>query len=248
MRSFTGLFLGTSVAATAANPRWVLQPDSANVDVISFNNTWAGGLPGLNTHISASFDGAALTLTYDVQNSAVQKNAYDVCNEDVFNQEVVEVFITGEGVGAAKPEKYYEVELTPAGTPWVGLDSNPGGDRANLTHVLQRCDAVGTAILARDLRGAGSWRGEIRLPYALIGRGAAQPDGSRLYRANFFRVTMNPAPWAPVAGRVTRDMGCDPSNCTYTCANCPGTAAPDFHHSGYFGELVLAAAAKVAKA
>lgn len=162
----------------------------------------------------------------------MQKNAYDVCNEDVFNQEVLEIFITSS-TAEAKPQLYWEVEVTPKGTTWLGLDSNPGGDRANLTHVLYPCGAVGTAVRP----GQGSWEAEIVLPFKLIGRGTPAGPGRRAFRANFFRVQMNPASWSNVS--VTRATNCDPSNCTFTCASCPDTASPDFHHSGFFGTIVL---------
>ena len=204
---------------------------------LTFNDTWPGGLAGLNTAVSVGYDDEALTILFNVQRSVVQQNAFDVCNEDVYNQEVVEVFITGNNTGypwIAKPEHYFEVELTPKGTPWIGLDYNPGGDRENLTHVLQPCDSVKTAVIKRT---ANSWVGEMRLPFSLIGNGTYVNHGNRLFRVNFFRVTMNPDQWA--GKTVTRDMPCGPSNCTYTCASCPNTTVPDFHHTLNFGTLII---------
>jgi hypothetical protein len=200
---------------------------------LCYSDTWASGVAKSETCLTASYDARDLTLRFNATGDAVQRNAYDACNEDVFNQEVVEVFITSD-VDQSPIEKYYEVELTPRGTPWIGLDSNPGGDRSNLTHVLQACNAVRTRIVAR---GAGWWVGEVQLPFALIGGGKRMPDGSRHFRANFFRVQMNPGAW--MGKPVTRGTPCGPNNCTYLCASCPTTAQPDFHQSKFFGTVVL---------
>jgi hypothetical protein len=59
----------------------------------------------------------------------------------MWNQEVVELFITSD-TKSHKPEHYYEIELTPNNGVWYGYDSNPGGERKNLTHVLQNCDDI----------------------------------------------------------------------------------------------------------
>ena len=73
--------------------------------------------------------------------------------------------------------------------------------------------------------------------FALIGTGTRMADGSRHFRANFFRVQMNVAAWRGAV--VTRDTPCGPNNCTYMCANCPDTDQPDFHQSKFFGTLIL---------
>ena len=200
---------------------------------LCYSDTWASGVTKSETCLTASYDASDLTLRFNATRDMVQRNAYDMCNEDVFNQEVVEVFITSD-VDQSPIEKYYEVELTPKGIPWVGLDSNPGGNRSNLTHVLQACGAVGTRIVGRS---AHWWVGEMKLPFSLIGEGKRMPDGSRHFRANFFRVQMNPGAWSDKA--VTRDMMCGPNNCTYLCASCPNTVLPDFHQSQFFGTIAL---------
>jgi hypothetical protein len=208
-----------------------------------YSDTWSTGLTGIVTCVTLSFDKTSLTASYRVSNDSVQQNAFTTCNEPVYDQEVVEIFITNE-TAAAKPEHYWEIELTPKGTAWVGYDYNPGGDRANLTNKLYPCDSVSTRA---EKTSADSWHAEIVLPFATIGRGSPMPPASSgarrsAFKANFFRVQMNPAAWR---GRtVTRADMCDPSNCTFTCANCPTTAVPDFHHSGSFGTIVLEEAAQ----
>jgi hypothetical protein len=78
-----------------------------------------------------------------------------------------------------------------------------------------------------------TWVSTLSVPYSMIGGRTDQ------YRANFFRVQMDHT-WQNVP--VTTDMTCDPSNCTFACANCPTTNAPDFHHSAFFGVLEFVAA------
>ena len=241
--------VGSIIAAlsfTSANalgnsvPVWVVREGAAPTR-LCYNQTWSTGLQGVETCVQLSVDTHALHANFEVAQDPVQQNAFKQCNEDVFNQEVVEVFLASDAaeVKKAKPEKYWEVELTPKGVAWVGYDSNPGGDRTNLTHVLHPCSSVATSVTPRH----GAWQGRISLPWKLIGPGApagalgAGAHAGRLYRANFFRVQMNPRAWA---GRsVTTQDACGPANCTFLCANCPDTKEPDFHHSGFFGNLVV---------
>ena len=105
----SGVLLAAAVACTATENTWTVTRSRKHL--LDMSGGWAGGISGLSTSIFAEFDDDKLKLIYDVQDSSVQLNAYDVCNEDVFNQEVVEVFITGDEaeVAKAKPESYYEV-------------------------------------------------------------------------------------------------------------------------------------------
>ena len=245
MVSFFGAAIIVAISFTSANawgstvPTWVVREGSAPTR-FCYNQTWSTGLP-VETCVELSVDSRALNVDFEVAQDPVQQNAYKQCNEDVFNQEVVEVFVASDAaeVKKVKPERYWEVELTPRGVAWVGYDSNPGGDRTNLTHVLHPCSSIHTAVTPRR----GGWRGRISLPWKLIGPGApaealtAGVHTGRLYRANFFRVQMNPHAW--MGRSVTTQDACGPGNCTFLCANCPDTQEPDFHHSGFFGNLIV---------
>jgi hypothetical protein len=56
---------------------------------------------------------------------------YNKDNEDLYNHDVVEVFISFDG----KKEKYYEYELTPFNIRFFGLIKNPTLDKPYLTRI-----------------------------------------------------------------------------------------------------------------
>jgi len=212
-----------------AVPRWSVRANETTT--ICYDQTWARDGPARHvasnypTCVEVSYTNDKLNFKIDVFNDNVQQNKYLECNTDMYNQEVVELFITNDVV-SPKPSRYYELEVTPVGAVWLGDDSNPGGERTNLTHKSLPCNSVGTDV---SRAGHSGWKAEIEIPYSLIGK-ASQ------YRLNFFRVQMDDA-WNRIT--ATKDTVCDPSNCTFTCATCPTTAQPDFHHSGFFGFLSL---------
>ena len=151
---------------------------------------------------------------------------------------MVELFIGNDT--SAVPERYWEIELTPKGTAWVGYDHNPGGDRHNLTVVNYPCDTVEARI---HQRGADYWDAQITMQWALLGEAPSYGEGTGLrtglqtLKANFFRIQMNADAWRHKL--VTRHTPCSPANCTYLCATCPSTPAPDFHRTSVFGTIVL---------
>ena len=120
--------------------------------------------------------------------------------------------------------------MSPTDGCWLSYNHNPGGDRTNLTHVLVPCSTIGFSGAVQV--GASQWNRQLSVARDLI-----SPTGSTQFRANFFRVQMHDD-WRNVPKRDDT-LSCSPANCTFSCANCPTTAEPDFHHSGFFGVLNL---------
>jgi len=209
-------------------PRWKVEKGKS--ETICYDSTWAAAgsahmQSAFPTCVSVQYNEGGLEFSFIAYNDNVQQNSFTKCDSDMYNQEVVEVFITSDMV-SVKPENYLEVEMTPTGGQWVGDDYNPGGERQNFSNTLLPCNL--TAHSTANY-GPSSWRADLSVPFDMIGRAKA-------YRANFFRVQMSDA-WRNV--KVTSDMTCSPDNCTFSCANCPTTAGPDFHHSAFFGVLEL---------
>jgi hypothetical protein len=214
-------------------PVWTI-PENEDLTVC-FDQTWATGGKAhvssqYSTCVSMSYTATHINLNFQAFNDNVQMNAYGAsCNADMWNQEVVEMFITDDMV-SAKPEHYYEIEMSPTNGNWLSFNDNPGGDRANLTHVLVDCNKMGFAAAVEV--GPSQWNRMLSVPRSLISDGK-----SNQFRANFFRVQMHDE-WR---SKDRHDIGssCSAANCTFLCANCPSTAEPDFHHSGFFGILNL---------
>jgi hypothetical protein len=217
-------FLFGICANAFAPPHWEVREGKPTE--ICYNETWgtAGIVPSpYKTCVSVTAHSHGFSFEFHAENDRVQLNAYEECNSDMFNQEVVELFITNDTV-SEKPEHYYEIELTPSKGVWFGYDSNPGGERTNLSHGSLDCDQLYTWSHIE----ADRWEAGLQLPFSLIGR-------TRRYRVAFFRVQMHEEQWRRVA--KTDKTPCGTNNCSFICANCPTTAEPDFHQSGFFGYL-----------
>ena len=203
-----------------------------------FSNTWPSGI-AVKTCVRLTFDDDAFRASFLVLNDPVQGSAYTDCNEPIFRQEVVEMFIGNDT--SAKPEHYWEIDVAPSGVAWMGYDSNPGGDRRNFSSVAYPCDTVDTRVLRHPTEDA--WEADYSFPWHTLFAtgGPASWTSPRKLKANFFRIQMDADAWKGV--KVTRQTPCDSnqahSNCTYLCATCPDTPDPDFHHSGYFGTINL---------
>ena len=216
-----------------------------------FDKTWSTK-NAFRTCVEMTIVQNGLKLSIEAKNDTIQENAYVQCNDDLYNQEVVEVFIANS---TNIPEKYvlfslslssshaihtnnryWEVEVSPRGSVWLGYDSNPGGDRHNLSHVYYPCEMVEANVS----NFASFWRADLLITKDMLGEGVSDcGKNCRHYTANFFRVQMIPSIWTPYIGHVTRDMVCSPENCSFSCANRPNTPAPDFHQTKYFGDLYL---------
>ena len=129
-------------------PRWKLTGGLG--ETVCFDETWnMDGSPttafsksGYPTCMTLSAEEAGIRVVMVAYNDRIQANAFTVDNTDMWNQEVMELFVTVDTT-SAKPEHYHEVEVTPAGAVWLSSNTNPGGERANLTHTLIDPGALG---------------------------------------------------------------------------------------------------------
>ena len=72
----------------------------------------------MKTCVRLTFDDEAFRASFLVLNDPVQGSAYTDCNEPIFRQEVVEMFIGNDT--SAKPEHYWEKTLRlPAWHGWA---------------------------------------------------------------------------------------------------------------------------------
>ena len=114
----------------------------------------------MKTCVRLTFDDDAFRASFLVLNDPVQGSAYTDCNEPIFRQEVVEMFIGNDT--SANPEHYWEIDVAPSGVAWMGYDSNPGGDRRNFSSVAYPCDTVDTRVLRHPTEDA--WEADYSFP------------------------------------------------------------------------------------
>ena len=118
-------------------PSWTIP--EGETETVCFDSTWASGGKAHTsgrypTCVSMSYTDTHVNFLFEVFNDNIQMNAYGpTCNLDMYNQEVVEMFITDD-MESAKPEHYYEI------VSWVFV---------LLVELFCRCACVCTLLLLK---------------------------------------------------------------------------------------------------
>ena len=97
-----------------------------------------------------------------------------------------------------------EIELTPQRGVWFGYDSNPGGERKNLTHVSHDCDRIHTWSKST---GPSKWEAGVSSSMYMMHLGN---DKSLLYRCSFLFLSLGihtHTAWPSSACRCTKISG-----------------------------------------
>lgn len=170
-----------------------------------------GRPPRDRTILRAAASPLALHVLFECDDRAVWAT-HAKRDAPLWEEEVVEVFVAP---GSRDPDRYIEIEVSPAGVLFDALVFNPDGRRETM-----RVDAAWTlpGLVARTSRTSRtSWSAELSIPWRSVGA-IGEPDGS--WRANFYRIerphgeTAEHSAWSPT--------GADP---------------PDFHKPACFGRL-----------
>lgn len=243
-----GEFLDDFKNECTPQPVWNVPAEGEGEKTVCFSSSWntpkgsrwgevdATAIVSTDTQTCAtlSYSTEALIVEFQNFNDDIQQNAYGpTCNTAMWNQEVVEMFLTSNTT-ARKPETYYEFETTPTGGVFMKEIYNRYGDRSSdhveggLTAVSVPCEAI--TVVKVPTAKKSQWNTKVSFPFSLIGQ-------SSEFRANFFRVQMDNELWADRT--ATLETPCGLHDCSYHCANCPTTTGPNFHQSEYFGLIRL---------
>ena len=171
-----------------------------------------GSTPRDRTIVRAAASALSLHVLFECDDREIWAT-HATRDAPLWEEEVVEVFVAP---GSREPDRYVEIEISPAGVLFDALVFNPDGRRETM-----RVDTAWTmlGLVGRTSRTSRtSWSAELSIPRPSIETlGAA--DGT--WRANFYRIerphgeAAEYAAWSPT--------GADP---------------PDFHKPARFGRLV----------
>jgi hypothetical protein len=172
------------------------------------------------TEVALCWSSAGLHISYFAYNDTFMKNTYQHCNDHLYNQEVMEVFIA---LGSEVPTRYIEVELSPSNVLFAAHIRNPYTNGTHMTHQLINCTNSGIQWNAHKSVPDSEWEGQLVLPWDLLG---GVPTVESIFRANFFRLTM------------LDDVDvCDAQHCHYGAWSPTFRWPPAFHVSSAFGHL-----------
>jgi len=173
-----------------------------------------GGAPFARTIVRAAASARALHVLFACDDADVWAT-HGRRDAPLWEEEVVEVFIAP---GREVPQRYAEIEMSPAGIVFDAMVDNPDGRRDTMS-----VDAGWTApgLVGRVSRPRSDlWLAELALPWSALAEGSPPPD---VWRANFFR--------------VERPRGGAPE---FTAWSPTGATPPDFHKPASFAVLVTA--------
>lgn len=156
-------------------------------------------------------------------NPFTAQNSMTEHNDNLFNQEVFELFIAP---AETDPFNYLEFEINPNNAIWVGHVFNPTyGEEGNTKVTIVPYNE--SKITHSASKTEGSWSGEFAIPWSLIG------DKREHYRINFYRIVSKVSQKEP-------NWLCSPENCDFTCWS-PTISGenPAFHKPKKFGIMRL---------
>merc|ERR1711865_699950 len=179
------------------------------------------------TTVKLCYDAQALHLHYEAKDENLFLNHYPKCNTDMWNNEVVEIFLA-PSKGAELITHYTEVECSPHNALYVSRIHNPYGNGTDKSNSMVGCEESGVKHTVQLDRDANTWSTSLTVPWALVsdsGDEALQP----VRRANLFRVLMKNES-API---------CNDEQCVYGAWSPTGVYPSNYHVSTALGVLVL---------
>jgi len=209
-------------------------PSVANVSIAA-QADGKGPFPAA-TQVQLCYDDKALKLHYIADDEKLFLNHYDKCNSDMWNNEVLEIFIAPD-VGDKIVTAYHEVELSPHNALYVAAIHNPFGNGTDKSNTMVDCTASGVQHKVQTDAKAGRWEGFLTIPWALVIDPAATgpmplpKELPKAWRINLFRVLMLDA----------KAEVCDDSVCSYGAWSPDDVGPPsNYHVTKALGTLLLA--------
>ena len=194
------------------------------LDADQFRHSTDGSLANQKTEVHLKYDDDLLHVRFRCyDNPFTAQNSMTKHNDDLYNQEVFEVFVA---TSEADPTNYLEFEINPNNAIWVGQVFNPtlgegGGNKltmvpyneANITHDVKVME--------------NAWFGQFAIPWKLIG---GKTDSCRI---NFYRIVSK-------TSHDNADWICTPETCDFTCWSPTMSGEnPAFHKPKKFGVMNL---------
>ncbi|EGG13618.1 hypothetical protein DFA_11379 [Cavenderia fasciculata] len=152
------------------------------------------------------------------------QSPYTQCNQDLFNADVFEVFLSSDSTDEA-PTYYLEVELSPHGVLFVTYVVNPNGVCNGIEDTLVDCGQSG--IIYNATINSQGWNGYLLIPFNLIDKASRVSPPTPIKPGSQFRINMF---------RIDTPLG---SYKEYSAWHPTDESPPCFHVPSKFGYLTL---------
>lgn len=225
----------------------VFNCDVANLPTLVIEQLSSGAAHGKSTAeatLCYNENGVSLRVTANQQMFYPKQNAFDACNDAVFNADVVEFFMTSPAVSVdgSVPENnlhcYNELDVNPANAIFESGIVNPNLNHTGVQNVLIPCGTSGISHLTAV--DGNSWKMTMDVPFSILDHPAGCPSKSsisdfsqkskvgRVYRGNLYRIN-----------ELTGTSTCSSSLCEYLAWSATGCTPPAFHEPTKFGYFIF---------
>lgn len=197
-------------------------------------NKLSNGLGLAHAKSVASFCHTAdhLQITIDSFNQTYfpSSTQFSSCNDNVFNLDVVEVFISPH---AEAPNCYSEIDVSPYNAIFESGIYNPNLNHTGVENYLIDCNTSNIVHQTHLDKSNSKWSSIYQLPWKVIDNPYGCPKSTldkhdNIYRANIFRVN-----------EMASTTKCSSSLCEYMAWSPTFSNPPAFHEPKYFGYVVL---------
>jgi len=193
---------------------------TAGVSLPPFQRANGSGPATWATTTRLCYNSQALFVRFDCVDPDIW-GTYTQRDDPIYDEEVVELFIAPAATAEERrPERYYELEISPNGVLLDVLIQNPTGDRADLQADFG-WDWPDLRWGARRDDAGQQWSAFLAVPWVAL---TATDPLPRYWHANFYRIER------PRSGTPE-----------FSCWSPTMTDPADFHKPAYFGMLALAA-------
>jgi len=202
--------------------------------VPSFTLDAGHGEPVQLTEVHVCYETDYLYVRYDCVDNNIFSQ-FQNCNDDLYEEDVVEMFIAPASASAADDAEtyhYIEIEVSPNGVLFVSNITNYSGDCDDFSGALIPCTQSDIVYTAQRFDSENKWWASLQIPFSLLAhippyqKEQERPGpyiATTTFRANFFRI----------------DQPKGAPDQEFSCWSPTFADPPCFHKPAYFGTLQL---------
>lgn len=208
--------------------------DSGKTGTVVVNQLSGGqGKAKSTTKVGVCYNAGSLSfeMTNAAQNYYSSYN-YGACNDNVFNSDVVEVFMAPWSKDEPSPHCYVELDVAPSNAIFQSGIYNPNLNHTGVKNYLIDCESSGVSSTTNVNLASNTWVETLTVPWSVVdkpyGCPVSVPTGNQVYRMNVYRVN-----------ELSAVTTCSSSTCEYMAWSPTGSVPPAFHEPTKFGYTII---------
>lgn len=209
-----------------------------NAGVIKINKLTTGVTSKSHSVANLCYTSNELRVTVNSMGQTIfpQTTQFSLCNDPIYNMDVVELFIAPRGM--SDPKWYSEIDTNPYNVMFESGIYNPNLNHTGISNYLMDCSTSQITHKTNVDKSSSSWSWTVTVPWHVVnnpqGRTGQSEDNTPaiagdVFRGNVYRINelVNAAP------------SCSSKTCEYMNWSPTMTSTPAFHEPTKFGYLIL---------